>query len=135
MKKSIPQLKKKLWTLTSQYVRLRAADSAGYCSCVTCGLTKRWQEMQAGHWIPAAQGNATRWDTRNIHVQCYRCNVNLGGNGPEYAVFMEETYEREVMDELRMLSCQTRKITRAEYETMIDEMAERLAKIGMERAA
>lgn len=128
--KSISQLKKKLWTLTSQYVRRRDSDENGYSSCVTCGLTKHWKEMQAGHWVPAAQGNSTRWDLRNIHVQCYRCNVNLGGNGPEYSAFMEEAHGREAMEELRKLSNETRKITRAEYEEMIEEMTEKLSQLG-----
>ena len=129
----VKRLQKHLWELTSKYVRLHASNWNGDCSCVTCGLTKPWKEMQAGHFIPRAQGNSTKWDLRNIHPQCYRCNINLGGNGAEYYPFMVKTYGEKVVTELRQLSNQSRKITLGEYQTMIDEMAERISKLIMER--
>lgn len=128
-KASIPKLKQKLWDLTSKYVRLSHADESGMVKCATCETIKHWKDIQAGHWIAKAQGNATAWDLRNIHPQCYRCNINLGGNGPEYTFYMLRRYGEPVCDELRQLSKTTRKITRAEYETMIDEMAEKLSKL------
>ena len=117
------RLQKHLWTLTSKYVRLKHSDYNGYCSCVTCGLTKPWQEMQAGHFIPRAQGNSTKWDLRNIHPQCYRCNINLGGNGAEYYPYMLKEYGKAIIDELRQASNQSLKITNCEYQHMIDKMA------------
>lgn len=129
-KKTVSQLRKKLWELTSKFVRLSAADSYGFCFCVTCSARLDWiYEAQAGHFIAKAQGNATAWDLRNIHVQCYRCNINLGGNGAEYYPWMLNKYGEDVVSELRRLSKTTRKITRAEYEIMIDEMATKLARL------
>ena len=117
--KTITSLRNKLWKLTSLYVRLRGSDFDDNCSCVTCGHTRHYKEMQAGHFIAKAQGNATAWDLRNIHPQCYRCNINLGGNGAEYFPFMLKTYGSEVVDELRQLSNTSRKISRVQYEEMI----------------
>jgi hypothetical protein len=128
-KKTIPQLKKKLWELTSKFVRLRDSDDCGYATCVTCNACRPWQEIHAGHFIARAQGNATAWDLRNIHAQCFRCNINLGGNGAEYYPYMLKRYGEDVVSELRRLSKTTRKITRAEYAEMIDEMATKLAKL------
>ena len=82
--------------------------------------------MQAGHFIPQAQGNAVRFDLRNIHVQCYRCNINLGGNGPEYYPFMLEKYGQDVIDELRKLSNTSVKFTAPELQDMIKEMERKI---------
>jgi hypothetical protein len=46
---------------------------------------------------------------------------------------MVKTYGEKVVTELRQLSNQSRKITLGEYQTMIDEMAERISKLIMER--
>ncbi|MEE9118755.1 MAG: recombination protein NinG, partial [Calditrichia bacterium] len=89
--KTLGRLKKDLWKLFSLYIRKKYADDNGYVSCVTCGLTKHYTQMQAGHFIPRAQGNATYFEETNVHPQDYRCNINLGGNGPEYYAFMERT--------------------------------------------
>lgn len=125
-------LKKKLWKLTSEYVRRRDADENGYVSCVTCGTTKHWKEMQAGHFIPQAQGNAVKWDLRNIAPQDYRCNINLGGNGAEYYPYMIERYGQEVVDELRRLSHTTVKFTVSDLQEKIVEMTAMLADLDNE---
>lgn len=133
-KKTVSQLRKKLWELTSKYVRLSAADSDGFCLCVTCAARLDWiYEAQAGHFIPRAQGNATAWDLRNIHPQCYRCNINLGGNGAEYYPWMIAKYGQKEVGELRRLSKTTKKITKVEYEEMIDDMAKNLSELIVKR--
>lgn len=85
--------------------------------------------MQAGHFIPQAQGDAVRYDIRNIAPQCYRCNINLGGNGPEYYPYMERTHGKEVIDELRRLSNTTVKYTESDLEDMIENMTEMIKEL------
>lgn len=51
-KPSVAKLKKKLWTLFSEYIR-RLYSHDDICECVTCGVKKHWKELQAGHFIPA----------------------------------------------------------------------------------
>lgn len=128
---SLKTLRDKAWSLTSQYIRLREADEDGYCRCVTCGITKHWKEQQAGHFIPQARGNAIRWDLRGISPQCYRCNINLGGNGAEYTIYMLDRYGREVVDDLRRVASTTRIMRRADYEAIIEDMAAKLARIAL----
>jgi len=94
--------------------------------CVTCGLVRPWRELQAGHFIPRAQGLATYFDLRNIHTQCYRCNINLGGNGAEYYPYMLKKYGQETVDELRRLSRTVKKISKAEYLEMIEDLEQKL---------
>ena len=125
-KVKLSTLKNKRWKLTSEYVRRSNADPhTGMSGCVTCrpGTPGRhYKELQAGHFIPQAQGNAVKWDLRNIHPQCYRCNINLGGNGAEYYPFMLERYGQEVIDELRFLSNTTVKITASDHKEAIIEL-------------
>ena len=125
-KPSISTLKKKLWKLTSEYVRRSAANDDGYAKCVTCGIEKPYKELQSGHFIPKALGTSIYFDLRNIHPQCYRCNINLGSNGPEYFRFMQERYGDEVIEDLRALSRTTLKLYASDYEEMIEDMKEKL---------
>jgi len=118
MKKTISSAKKKAWVWFSRYIRLRDSDEHQMCKCVTCEHRGHYKTMQAGHFIAAAQGNATRYLEDNVHAQCYRCNMNLGGNGAEYYPFMLAQYGAERVDELRKLSNTTLKISIAEFEEM-----------------
>lgn len=117
-RKTISSAKKKAWAWFSRYIRLRDSDEYGMCKCVTCDNRKPWKEMQAGHFIAAAQGNATRYLEDNVHGQCYRCNINLGGNGAEYYPFMVNQYGANRVDELRRLSNTTLRISIEEFEAM-----------------
>lgn len=100
-KKETPaRLKKKLWQVFSRYIRERDGHI-----CFTCGKTtadKRY--MQAGHMIPRAAGGLSLYfHERNVHCQCYHCNINLGGNGAVYAHKFIERYGQPAFDELMAL--------------------------------
>ena len=68
---------KELDALTSLYVRKKEKK------CFTCGKRLLFRKRQAGHYI-ARSVLATRWNTDNVHVQCAKCNVDLGGNIDQY---------------------------------------------------
>ena len=132
-KQTLGKVKKRLWSWFSKYIRMKYSDDNGYCKCVTCGMVNHYTSMHAGHFIARAQGNACYFEEDNVHVQCYRCNINLGGNGPEYYPFMVETYGEERVHELRELSKTTRKFTvndllemEAEYKQKVKEQEERI---------
>lgn len=68
-------LQKRLWRLTSDFVRIR--DYYAYRgSCVATGvLIKRWQDGQAGHFLSYSVCRGLfKFDTRNIHLQSARSN-------------------------------------------------------------
>ena len=86
--RKIKQLKKKLWKELSIYVRQRAKGI-----CFTCGIKKHWKEMQAGHCMPKPTCNdLLNFHPINIQCQCYRCNINLGGNGAVFAQKIIDKY-------------------------------------------
>jgi len=69
---------KRLWRLTSDYVRIR--DFYAYGCCVATGKRfETWKESHAGHLKPYSTCNALfKFDIRNIHAQ--HGNSNKWGN-------------------------------------------------------
>lgn len=112
--------KDKAWKVMSLYVRLRYAVNE-YSTCVTCGNVAHYKKHQAGHYVPKAQGLAAYFEIDNVHVQCFRCNINLGSNGAEYTPFMISKYGQERVDEIRQLSGKVVKYTEIDYNDMIDK--------------
>jgi hypothetical protein len=125
-----PGLIRKLDGLVSQYVRKtgapESAPRSGYASCVTCGKTAPWQEMQAGHWIKRGHAS-TRFDLRNIHVQCPGCNMYAGGRQDVMAGYILEVYGPETVKELLTLKQTPKRWSVAELHEKIAEFQELLA--------
>ncbi|MCK5016847.1 MAG: recombination protein NinG [Candidatus Peribacteraceae bacterium] len=100
------------------YVRLKAADSNGYVSCVTCGVTRHYLDgMQGGHFIQRAR-TQVKLTEENVNPQCNICNGPCGtsaaGNPIAYTKYMQDTYGQEFIDELVLESQKTRKYTKGE---------------------
>lgn len=95
-KQSVSQLKKKLWTIFSLYIRTRDKFT-----CFTCGRVGESSGIHAGHFVPKSVGGIDLYfDEDNVHAQCYNCNINLGGNQYEYSKRLglekaEELYKRK----------------------------------------
>lgn len=119
------KLKEKLDKIFSLYVRQSESDDNGYAKCVTCGKIAHWKEMDAGHYIPRSI-LATRWDERNVHVQCRGCNRFGGGKIDEYAIYLRKRYPDTILEDL---NAQKRKITKlyvVDYQRLIEEYQEKL---------
>jgi len=121
---TLSKAKKKAWDSFSKWVR-QNGSIAGFNECVTCGRKKPWKELHAGHFIPGRH-NSVLFDERNVHPQCYACNVVLGGNGPKYQRYMKSKYGQKVIDELEELDRQNRPMK--VYEFL--ELADRYGKVG-----
>lgn len=121
------QLKKKVWTEFSIFIRTRRANADGMTKCCTCPSVKHWKEMQAGHFL-RGRLNANLFDERGTNEQCYACNVGRDGNVVEYYEWMLEHHGKEVIDELRRKNVVTHKWGP-------DELADLLAKYkGLNKA-
>jgi hypothetical protein len=55
---------------------VRAADEDG--GCISCGATSG--KMNAGHYRSVGSCPELRFERRNVHKQCERCNTYLHGN-------------------------------------------------------
>lgn len=101
---SISKLKKDLWKLVSLNIRKRDG-----IKCITCSkLSRKKGSNHAGHFLPSGNcGTLLRYHPRNIHSQCYFCNVNMGGNGAVYYTKMVEKYGQEYVTKLFQIKNQT----------------------------
>lgn len=119
-KTTLSKEKKKTWDAFSKMVRVR---DEGF-GCCTCGKWYPWKTMQAGHFIPGRH-NAVLFDERNVHGQCYICNIVHKGQGPKYYQFMLRRYGQAVIDELMELDRKVRQFTIPELQMMRQDFISR----------
>ena len=128
--KTAPQLRKEALKAIQKLVRLKAADDNGYCSCVSCGVTKKWNDgMQGGHFIP--KGSSSYWALveENIHPQCVYCNqfgMSHGIAAQQYTLYMQEMYGEDYVDQMLADAKKPIKIYAADYREMIEEFNENI---------
>ena len=119
-KPSLRRLKKKLWDLIAPLIRERYGPR-----CFTCGGIG----TQTGHMFPKGNAHAvSAFMPANLRPQCYRCNINLGGNGAEFAaryIYGHDGPERYEM--VRKASMTPHKWTAPEVELFIEK-----AKLGLD---
>ena len=109
------KLVKKLDNIFSQYIRLSNSKN-GNCTCVTCGKEGHWKNdgMQAGHFM-SRKHYSTRWDERNVKVQCTGCNVFKFGEQYKFSLYLGGKLSEELLEESRKI----RKFTSDELEEMV----------------
>lgn len=92
-KKTNAQLKKKLWKIFSQFIRLRDGGI-----CFTCGAGSLvGSNYHAGHFIPKAVGGLVLYfHEDNVHGQCARCNLFMGGEQYVYGSKLGEKKVKEL---------------------------------------
>ena len=118
-KPTVSKLHKKLWPLFSKFIRLRDSEGKEGANCFTC---KKWYEiklLQAGHFL-SRRHKATLYEEKNVHAQCYNCNINLKGNPAKYFVEMEKKYGRPLVDRLMKQSNEIKQFKPYELEEMIE---------------
>ncbi len=132
MSRDTKRLAQKADYLQSVAVRLRDTDSTLYGPCATCGKTVHAGIGEAGHFVPCRH-KATRYEPRNVHMQCFDCNRRLREDRETHLKFIahvDEEYGIGTADELIRFSRVMVKLNEAElrrvcamYMAMIDELA------------
>lgn len=122
-KPTVKSLKKKLDDIFSKYIRRR-----DHGICFSCGKTKHWKEQQAGHYIKRSR-NITRYDERNVHCQCVKCNMFDGGNYPEYTKALIGRYGHDIIDYLVDKSKEDKQFTVEELQELIDIYSKKLKEL------
>ena len=86
----------------SKFIRLRDSrpDNGGgrVGKCCTCGAII--QVIYDGKWNPQAHAGhcitrnreSTRYDERNVHLQCVKCNTYESGRESDHAVYIDNLY-------------------------------------------
>lgn len=72
-KLTLPKLKKKLEKVFNKFIRLRDSGG-GFFACISCGLTKTTDEMDAGHFYAKQGYDGIRFDEINVNGECSGCN-------------------------------------------------------------
>jgi len=129
MKKST-NLKDKLDKVFSLYIRLRDSDENGFCTCYTCGKVAHYKEMQNGHFWSRTH-LSTRFNEDNCKIQCVGCNIFKKGNYIEYTKRLLKELGEEKFNELEQLKNSTVKISKAEYEQMIEHYNQKIKEYGV----
>lgn len=119
MKNSISSLKKKADKYFSLYVRHRDSRN-GLVECITCGVEKPINQMQAGHFV-SRRVNKLRFDEENVNAQCTGCNMFKQGEQYLYSKVLDMKYGDGTAEKLMSQRHQTHKFTVDELERIIDE--------------
>lgn len=101
-KPTVKSVKNKLWEECKRVVRNRYRVGDQAWMCYTCDrLIVVGSDAHTGHFIPSGScGALLRYDLRNLRVQCYNCNINLGGNGAEYYRRMVKEVGKKAVEQL-----------------------------------
>lgn len=113
-KTSRKKLIEKLDKVFSLFIRLR--DN---CVCYTCWKRGEIRQMQAGHYV-SRKCMLLRWDEKNVHCQCYSCNVCKHGDLITYRERLVKDYGQSAIEELESKRYITYKHSIEELEKMID---------------
>lgn len=107
-------------------VRLKAADDNGYVSCVVCGITRHYLDgMQGGHFISRGK-LATKLMVENVHPECRGCNMPGGGHEAGWSLYMIETYGKDFVGRLHVISRGTKKYLRDEVKEITDDFKQQI---------
>lgn len=102
-KESIGKLKKILWELVKRSIRRLYARPDGTWTCYTCDkhITNP-ADAHTAHFIASSVcGASLRFSLLNLRICCYKCNVQLGGNGIEFYPRMVKEMGQEHVDQLK----------------------------------
>lgn len=133
-KKSHPKLKKILWEIFSEYIRIRDSKD-GMFVCISCGKYQSAEggNLQAGHYYKSETYPSLRYEDRNVNSQCKSCNIFKEGNRQGYEIGMLKKYGQETIDILK-ISCHNKaKLGRFELEVLIKIYTEKLNKLKQEK--
>ena len=91
-----------------KFIRLRDKGKP----CITCG---EYRTLECGHFI-SRRFDSTRYDEKNAHGQCAKCNRFEYGNQFEHAIQIDNLYGIGTAESLLMKSKMLSKRTRIDYE-------------------
>jgi len=88
------------WYWFARFIRKRDAEEWG--TCISCGLAKTFEEMDAGHFGPAGDcGLDLLMDERNVNGECSRCNAWVSAHLWGYEKGLNARYGEGTADKLK----------------------------------
>ena len=127
-KKTVRKAKAKTWLVFSRYIRLRdclkTTGSPEYGECISCGNTKSYHDLDAGHLVVKRANNY--FSERGVNAQCQSCNRFKGGNQLGYRRGLLLLYGEEVVSELETENQPIKKFTIGELEELEAELKDKI---------
>lgn len=127
---SVSSLKKKADKIFSQYVRRFYSFPSGQCSCVTCGYSYHWKDIQAGHYV-SRSWLGLRWSMENVFPQCVRCNIFLKGNKELFALFLVRKFGANYLELLEQKKRRITKMSVSDYQDLISKLTDDLHSLDL----
>lgn len=97
---------------------------------MSCGSSAALQSLggtcDAGHYFSRGAHPAVRFDLRNIHSQCKRCNRYLSGNIHQYKDGILKRISEDDFKNLEALSNTVRHFTREELSELEKEFKQKI---------
>jgi len=103
----------------SSFIRERDKDKP----CVTCG--KYTDKKDCGHFI-SRRFESTRFDEKNSHGQCQKCNRFEYGNQYEHSLKIDSMYGKGTSEELNIKSKMLCKRNKFDYEEIATYYREKI---------
>ncbi len=122
-RKTLGKIKEDLQKVFNKYIRLRDSGG-GFFTCISCGMTKSTDEMNAGHYYAVKGYDGIRYDEENVHGECARCNCWDESHLIGYGVRLSQKIGEDRLQELHKRAAQYKrnsnfKWNRLELEEMI----------------
>ena len=99
----IDKSEKKAWTWFSKYIRLRdclrTTGRPDIGRCITCNKIITFKDNDAWHWITIGN-KATKFDERNVYLQCSSDNRFKEGMKPEMYEAIRKIHWQDTIDDL-----------------------------------
>ena len=86
---------------------------------MTCDKEGFYKDLQAGHFM-SRRHKSTRWEEKNVHVQCAGCNLFGAGKQWEFGQALNELYGKGTAEEMTALSKTTKKHSIADLEELLE---------------
>lgn len=118
-------LQSKADAVASIYVRKKFSVN-GYCTCVSCGRSFAWNDLDCGHFVPKARGASVRWVEENMAPECRGCNRYDGAHLIGYTLWMQDYYGQETIDWLRAEAKKT--LSPSQKRALAEDAIERYSK-------
>jgi len=120
---------KKLDRVFSLYIRLKHADHAEECSCITCNKKFHYKDIDAGHFV-SRRHILTRYDEKNVFPQCKYCNRFLNGLQYEYGKALDALFGEGTADSIVAKSRLNEKLDTKKLEEMFGSYKKKLITLG-----
>ena len=87
----------------SLFIRMSAAEDAGWVKCPTCGTSYQWKDTDCSHYV-GRKNHAVRWDERNVIAQCRSENRFQSGNIWKLRKVLVERYGEDAVKQVEAIA-------------------------------